>query len=61
MSAALQMVVVEELVVCDAAGCRTVYVLEDGWDGWCPSCVLVRDEHAGGLHAEGVPNCLLCW
>lgn len=30
--------------------CANHFALEEGWAGYCPSCLALSDEHLAGLH-----------
>jgi len=53
-------VVLEELTVCVGDGCANRFHDESGWEGRCPECMALWDDHAAGQHDPPVDGCLLC-
>jgi hypothetical protein len=53
-------VVLEELTVCVGDGCANRFHDEAGWEGRCPECLALWDDHAAGQHDPPVDGCLLC-
>ena len=53
-------VVLEELTVCVGDGCANRFHDEAGWEGRCPECMALWDDHAAGQHDPPVDGCLLC-
>ena len=53
-------VLIEDLTVCVGDGCTNRFADEAGWEGYCPSCLACRDDHAEGEHDPPVDVCLLC-
>lgn len=49
-----------ELQLCDSAWCTAAFVPEEGFDGRCPACLAVADEHHAYGHAIAVADCLVC-
>ena len=56
----LMSVVLEELTICVGDGCANRFPDEAGWDGRCPECMALWDDHAAGQHDPPVDGCLLC-
>ena len=52
-------VVLEELTICVGDGCANRFPDETGWEGRCPECMALWDDHAAGLHDVPVDGCLL--
>ena len=53
-------VVLEELTICVGDGCANRFPDEAGWEGRCPECMALWDDHAAGQHDPPVDGCLLC-
>lgn len=53
-------VLLEDLTVCVGDGCANRFADEAGWEGHCPSCLALWDDHAAGEHDPPVDVCLLC-
>ena len=53
-------VVLEELTICVGDGCANRFSDESGWEGRCPECMALWDDHAAGQHDPPVDGCLLC-
>jgi hypothetical protein len=53
-------VVLGELTVCVGEGCANRFSDEAGWEGRCPECMALWDDHAAGQHDPPVDGCLLC-
>ena len=56
----LMSVVLEELTICVGDGCANRFPDETGWEGRCPECMALWDDHATGQHDLPVDGCLLC-
>jgi hypothetical protein len=52
--------VLEELTICVGDGCANRFPDEAGWEGRCPECMALWDDHAAGQHDPPVDGCLLC-
>jgi hypothetical protein len=53
-------VLLKDLTVCVGDGCANSFADEAGWEGYCPSCLALWDDHAEGEHDPPVDVCLLC-
>ena len=53
-------VMLEELTVCVAEGCAKRFAADAGWEGFCPSCLALWDDHTAGQHDPSVDVCPLC-
>ena len=49
-----------ELTICIGDGCANRFADEAGWEGYCPSCLALWDDHAAGRHDPPEDVCLLC-
>src|SRR3954464_6271682 len=52
--------VVAVLAWCDNPCCGELFDLQDGWDGRCPSCLALADEHVAGHHTVLIEACVEC-
>jgi len=52
--------VLGELTVCVGEGCANRFSDEADWQGRCPECLALWDDHAAGQHDPPVDGCLLC-
>lgn len=41
---------VDEVTVAFCKGCAVPYAIDEGWQGYCPACCALVDEHRAGLH-----------
>ncbi len=48
------------LACCENLWCGQEYAADEGWDGYCPSCVALLDEHLARSHRAPVPECVGC-
>ena len=46
--------------ICIGDGCANRFADEAGWEGYCPSCLALWDDHAAGRHDPPEDVCLLC-
>ena len=53
-------VVFEELTFCVGDGCVNRFADDVGWEGYCPECLALWDDHAAGQHDSPVDACRLC-
>ena len=53
-------VVFEELTFCVGDGCVNRFADDGGWEGYCPECLALWDDHAAGQHDSPVDACRLC-
>ncbi len=49
-----------ELACCENLWCGVQYAVPDGWDGYCPSCVALLDDHLARGHATPQAECVAC-
>jgi hypothetical protein len=52
--------VVTVLAWCDNPWCGELFDPQDGWDGRCPSCLALADEHMAGDHTVLIEACVEC-
>ena len=53
-------VLLGELKICIGDGCANRFADEAGWEGYCPSCLALWDDHAAGRHDPPEDVCVLC-
>ena len=53
-------VLLGELSICIGDGCANSFADEAGWEGYCPSCLALWDDHASGRHDPPEDVCPLC-
>jgi hypothetical protein len=53
-------VVFEELTFCVGDGCVNRFADDGGYEGYCPGCLALWDDHAAGQHDSPVDACRLC-
>ena len=53
-------VVFEELTFCVGDGCVNRFADDGGYEGYCPECLALWDDHAAGQHDSPVDACRLC-
>ncbi|HLR84549.1 MAG TPA: hypothetical protein VK059_06340 [Nocardioidaceae bacterium] len=41
---------VDEITYASCDDCSVVYAMHDGWQGLCPECCAVLDDHRDGRH-----------
>lgn len=52
---------VDDVTIEFCLSCANHLALEEGWAGYCPSCLMLSDEHLAGLHdGQVVPECRNC-
>lgn len=65
MSAALdQFDLLQALTLCADGRCGAEFALQDGWNGLCPRCSAMWDEHASHpAPGQVLPggDCWFCW
>jgi len=40
----------DELTFCVGDGCVNCFADDGGWEGYCPECLALWDDHAAGQH-----------
>lgn len=61
MAAVLTGVPVDDVEIALCVACSGVYEVRDGWQGSCPSCCALLDDHDAGRHDDvPVPDCRTC-
>jgi len=50
----------DELTFCVGDGCVNCFADDSGWEGYCPECLALWDDHAAGQHDSPVDACRLC-